>query len=160
MHRLFLFWLLLLFSLTAPCAAGEEELLAVVVSHAQAGRALNPAELGLIYRRKQLVWADGTRINPANLPPDNPLRRAFSRRVLGSPPEGLTQYWNAMYFHGISPPHVLASEEAVLRFVAETPGAVGYVSACKTDARVKAVLWLLPDGEVSTQQPALKCSQD
>jgi len=160
MSRLFLFWLLLLLVLPASCAAGEEELLAVVVSHVQAGRALNLAELGLIYRRKQLVWADGTRINPANLPPDNPLRRAFSQRVLGSPPEGLVQYWNAMYFHGISPPHVLASEEAVLRFVAETPGAVGYVSACKADVRVKAVLWLLPDGGVSAQQPALKCSQD
>jgi hypothetical protein len=45
-----------------------------------------------------------------------------------------------MYFHGLLPPHVLASTEAVLRFVASTPGAIGYVPLCDADARVTMLL--------------------
>lgn len=159
MRRLIL-CLSIAFSLASPCAASEIEPIAVVLSHAQTGRPATLTDLALIYRRKHLAWADGTRLNPANLPQDNPLRRAFSLRVLGNLPEDLAQYWNTMYFNGVSPPHILASEEAVLRFVADTPGAIGYVSACKVDGRVKAIFWLLPDGSISTQPPALKCHQN
>lgn len=159
MRRLIIL-LAIAFSISAPCAAIENEPIAVVLSHAQISRPANLADLALIYRRKQLLWENGTRINPANLPQDNPLRRAFSLHVLGNLPEALAQYWNAMYFNGVSPPHILASEEAVLRFVSDTPGAIGYVSACKVDGRVKAIFWLLPDGSIATQPPAFKCHQN
>lgn len=149
-----------LFPLATPCLGGENEPIAVVVPHAQTAPPTTLSELSLIYRRKHLLWHDGTRINAANLPQDTPMRRAFSLHVLGSPPEGLAQYWNAMYFNGVSPPHILASEEAVLRFVADTPGAIGYVSACKLDGRVKTAFWLLPDGSLSAQAPTYKCHQN
>lgn len=140
-----------------PASAGDEDALAVIVAPQQAGRISGLADLALVYRRKRLLWEDGTRMQPANLPPEHPLRRNFSQRVLGASPKSLAQYWSTMYFHGISPPHVFGSEEAVLRFVAETPGALGYVSACEVDARVKAVLWIMPDGEVLNQAPMLRC---
>jgi ABC-type phosphate transport system substrate-binding protein len=44
-----------------------------------------------------------------------------------------------MYFHGVQPPYVLASDEAVIRFVVSTPGAIGYVSNCLADRRVTVV---------------------
>lgn len=143
----------------APLAsrADEEDMLALIVSTHQTGRISNVSDLALVYRRKRLLWEGGGRIQPVNLPPENPLRQVFSQRVLNNTPQELSQYWSTMYFHGISPPHVLASQEAVLRFVAETPGAIGYVSACKADHRVKPVLWLLPNGDVSRQAPELKC---
>lgn len=137
----------------------EEDTLAVIVPTEQAGRIAGLADLALVYRRQRLLWEGGARMQPVNLPPEHPLRRAFSLRVLNASPKALGQYWSSMYFHGISPPHVLASEEAVLRFVAETPGAIGYVSACKADARVKPVLWLAPDGGVLNQAPPLKCGE-
>lgn len=141
-------------------AADETEPLAVIVANTQVGRLSGLVDLSLIYRRKKLVWINGERLRPINLPPDHALRRTFSQQVLGSSPEGLASYWNAMYFQGISPPHVLASEEAVLRFVADTPGAIGYVSACKVDTRVKPILWLMQDGAPTTQPPVLGCDQD
>jgi hypothetical protein len=58
------------------------------------------------------------------------LRRAFSQSVLGGVPEGFEDYWRKLYFQGVLPPHVLASEEAVIRFVSSTPGAIGYVTSC------------------------------
>lgn len=160
MRRLLFFCFFVLLSASFSLVADEEEVLAIVVANTRGERVLNFADLTLIYRRKKLVWENGDRFQPVNLPTDNPLRRVFSQRVLGSSPEDLARYWNAMYFHGVSPPHVLASEEAVLRFVTDTPGAIGYVTACKADARVKIVLWLLPKGTVSTQPPVLNCPKD
>lgn len=138
----------------------DEETLAVIVAPQQAGRISGLADLALVYKRKRLLWEGGARMQPVNLPPEHALRRAFSQRVLNASPKGLAQYWSSMYFHGISPPHVLASEEAVLRFVAETPGAIGYVAACMVDQRVKPVLWLTPHGEAASQPPALKCLEN
>lgn len=159
MKRLLLFFSLVCL-LPEFSEADEAGPLAVIVANTQAGRVSGLVDLSLIYRRKKLVWINGERLRPINLPPDHALRRIFSQQVLGSSPEGLASYWNAMYFQGVSPPHVLASEEAVLRFVTDTPGAIGYVSACKADARVKPIFWLMPEGTSTTQQPALKCGQD
>ncbi|HFD11023.1 MAG TPA: hypothetical protein ENJ32_00930 [Crenotrichaceae bacterium] len=55
-------------------------------------------------------------------------------------PLEMQDFWNIQYFHGILPPRVVTSEEAMLRFVANTPGAIGYVLSCHLDNRVKSVL--------------------
>lgn len=98
-------------------------------------------ELALVYRRQKTL-VDGTRVQPVNLPAAHPLRRWFSQQLLGQPPEAMDGYWRDLYFNGIVPPFVLASEEAVIRFVAGTPGAIGYVSACPGDKRVRVLLQL------------------
>lgn len=92
-----------------------------------------------IFRRKRQLWDDGSRIVPVNLPATHPLRRQFSLRLFKRSPEDMQDYWNDQYFHGVLPPAVLASEEAVIRFVASTPGAIGYVSSCTQDKRVIVV---------------------
>lgn len=101
---------------------------------------LSPKTIALIYRRKQNYWDNGTRIQPVNLPPAHPLRRAFSQSILGHPPEAMEDYWRERYFHGVLPPHVLASEEAVIIFVSSTPGAIGYVSACVPEHGVNVIV--------------------
>ncbi len=145
-----------LLMLPLALAAEESEVIAVIAPASYTGKAPDTADLGLIYRRKKLLWADGLRIQPTNLPADHALRRQFSQLVLGKTPEALASYWNNLYYHGISPPRVFASEEAVLRFVAETPGAIGYVQGCKADNRVKILMWIAVDGSQSQQAPECK----
>jgi ABC-type phosphate transport system substrate-binding protein len=101
---------------------------------------LTRQELAQIFLHKQNHWENGLRIQPVNLPASNPLRRMFSQTILGHFPEELEDYWREMYFHGVLPPHVLASEEAVILFVASSPGAIGYVATCYPDRRVTVVL--------------------
>lgn len=114
-------------------------------------------ELGLIYWRKQLYWQQGQRIKPVNLRPEHPLRQQFSQIILGSPPKKQVDYWNGQYFNGILPPYSVNSEEAVLRYVAQTSGAIGYVDACHVDSRVKAVMWIAQE-QISTAAPEnLRC---
>ena len=91
------------------------------------------------FARKRLFWSDHSAVVPINLAASHPIRRTFSLWIFRKTPEQLQDYWNDQYFHGVLPPPVLASEEAVLRFVASTPGAVGYVSSCNVDRRVDVI---------------------
>lgn len=124
------------------------ELAVVVSSHASERDLdldLDLDTLARIYRRKMLYWPDGRKVEPVNLPAGESLRLLFSRRVLKMEPEELEAYWNQQYFQGVFPPYMLPSEEAVIRFVADTPGAIGYVSACAVDGRVVALVYLRAD---------------
>ena len=111
-------------------ARAAEPAFAIIAAPEAAHRRLSREALTLIYRRRLLLWNDGRRVQPANLPANDPLRRAFSRCVLGQVPEQTEDYWREMYFQGVVPPRVLESEQAMLLFVASTSGAIAYVSAC------------------------------
>lgn len=143
--------------ITANSYAREPAVIAVIVPADQA-KAISLPELKLIYLRKKDYWANGKHIHAVNLPAEHPIRMQFSNKVLGSLPSAQYDYWNGVYFHGISPPYVVNSEEAVLRYVADTSGAIGYINACNVDSRVKAVAWLMENGELSTRQPELHCN--
>jgi hypothetical protein len=132
-------------------AVGAQPSVAVVVGKAMApDAALAPAIVIGIFARKRQLWDDRTAIVPVNLPAAHPLRRAFSLWLFKRTPEDMQGYWADQYFHGIQPPPVLASEEAVLRFVASTPGSIGYVSICSVDKRVEVVAVIAdPEGSAS-----------
>lgn len=150
------FVLYLLAVVLTDMVEAAEEPIAVIVSPVTA-KSLKKDALALLYKRKKLFFGDGVKAQPVNLPASHPLRRAFSQAVLGHTPEELEKYWNDLYFHGVSPPYVLASEEAVLRFVAETPGAVGYVSLCSADTRVMIALVVSTSGRIAEDIPTVEC---
>lgn len=158
--RFLLYIFILAFGVLALPAQAADEPVAVIVAHGFSGRVHNVQELALIFKRKKLAWDDGTPIQPVNLPPDHAARRMFSLHVLNSLPEAQTQYWNVMYFHGVFPPHVVASSEAMLRFVAETSGAIGYIAVCKLDARVRPIFWIDVSGNVSESAPSYTCPKE
>lgn len=137
----------------------KAEVIAVIVPQTHGMKSIEVNELALIFWRKKLYWADGKYVQALNYPASNPLRLQFSRSVLKSAPETQTNYWNSLYFHGISPPHVVDSQEAMLRFVADTAGAIGYIDACKLDSRVKPLAWINADGAFSTREPELDCAK-
>lgn len=148
--------LLLLCLLLLPAFSQADEAIAVIVPPGH-GKALKKDDLALVFKRKKLFWSDGGKMQPVNLPASNPLRRTFSLTVLGATPEELEQYWNDRYFHGVSPPFVAGSEEAVLRFVAETPGAIGYVPLCSVDDRVTVALVISAAGHISEDATSASC---
>jgi len=133
-----------------PCAQAESGI-AVIMAPGSAPARLTHDELGMIFKSKKQFWEDGQRIQALNLPVTHPLRRAFSSQVLKHNPEELDDYWSDMYFHGVLPPHVFGSEEAVIRFVSITPGAIGYISHCAVDHRVVVVMQL--DSGYACQKP-------
>lgn len=145
-----------------PIALADDKngIIAVVVGNSQNVEQLKLSDnqLSLIYWRKQLYWPHGKRIKPVNLHSSHPLRLHFSKIILGSLPKEQIDYWNGLYFNGVLPPHVVNSEEAMLRYVTQTSDAIGYVSACKVDERVKPLFWLDGKTITVTKPPLLNCA--
>ncbi len=157
MQRLTLF-ISLIAALLLPVMASAEELLAVIVSPGHA-KGIKREDISLIYKRKKMFWNDGSKIQPVNLPAANPLRRAFSQAILGATPEELENYWNDAYFHGISPPHVLSSEQAVAHFVADTQGAIGYLPFCTVESHAEIALVITSTGHLIDDPSSVSCSK-
>jgi hypothetical protein len=136
--------LVLLQVLWVPLArdAGAETAIAVVAGKGVEAAVVDKSTLANIYRRKTLVDEHGHVYVPANLPVMHPLRRAFSLALFDQTPEDMEAYWNEQYFHGISPPFVVASIEAMIRFVATTSGAIGYIPECRIDDRTRVLMTL------------------
>ena len=132
------------------CADKTESGIVVIMAPGSAPVKLAREQLALIFKAKKNFWEDGTRVQPVNLPVSHPVRRAFSMQIFKQNPEEMDDYWSDMYFHGVLPPFVLSSEEAVIRFVAATPGAIAYVSHCAADRRVVVILQI--DSSVSCQK--------
>ncbi|MDD2832639.1 MAG: hypothetical protein PHD12_01355 [Methylotenera sp.] len=145
-------------SVTSHSLAADKPAIALIVAHEHVIKNFSLSELKLIYWRKKTYWADGQPIHPVNLPSDNALRLQFSNAVLGSTPSTQNDYWNGLYFHGTSPPHVVYSEEAVVRYIQETKGSIGYIDACKLDTRIKPLLWIMPNGDISNNAPSINCN--
>lgn len=135
------FWLYtfiaLLLAFSRITAADE---IVVVVGQAFAVEKLSLKQLENIYRRKTQLNQTGERWNPLNLNADNPLRNAFAQKIYRQSPELMESYWNTQYFQGIMPPYVVNSVEAMLRMLETTPGAIGYLLPCQIDKRVRVVL--------------------
>jgi ABC-type phosphate transport system substrate-binding protein len=113
--------------------------LAVIVASSSRVQNLSKNDVARIFRRKTLINKSGNDWIPTNMPPDHPLRQQFSRYMFRQSPVEMQDFWNAQYFHGVLPPRVVDSEEAMLRFVSSTPGSIGYILLSCLDDRVKAV---------------------
>jgi ABC-type phosphate transport system substrate-binding protein len=138
--RLFVLALALVIFAPSPIA-GQEVRVAVIV-HPKRHAELSIEEVAQIYLRRKRFWDDGSAIVPLNLPSGTSLRAHFSGRVLHQTEPRLADYWNRQYFYGILPPATLASTEAVRRYVASDPNAIGYVPIAEVDGTVRVVLQL------------------
>ncbi|MGD8589948.1 MAG: hypothetical protein PVG22_14075 [Chromatiales bacterium] len=126
--------------LSDPLWAQDEIAIIVAIDSTEVN--IDHKKLREIYLKKILLASDGSDLIPVNLPPQHPLRLSLSETLFNKSAQQLQDYWNQRYFHGITPPYVLHSQEAVLQFVAKTPGAIGYIASCRLDDRVKRVFSL------------------
>jgi hypothetical protein len=81
-----------------------------------------------LFSMRQTRWPDGMRAWVFVLPDANPVHSAFSKEVLNLYPYQLRQTWDRQIFSGTGQaPTEVATEEEMIRRVASTPGAIGYV---------------------------------
>jgi len=113
-----------------------------VIVHPSRDVTLAVQDVAQIFLRKQRFWEDGSPVVPLNREAGSALREAFSRRVFGISSSALAAYWNEQYFLGTFPPPTLSSSEAMKRYVASQPNAIGYVEAGAVDLSVRVVLKL------------------
>lgn len=129
-------------AMVAPVVAAPDALELVVIVHPSRAGVLSRETVQRMYLKRQRFWDDGRAIVAINQETATPARDAFTRLVFGDEAARLPAYWNEQYFHGVLPPIILGSEEAVVRYVASRSDAIGYVDARHVDASVAVALRL------------------
>ena len=124
--------------LSSPIGASDPRVSVIV--HPSRTVKLTRSDLRAIYLKQKLLWDDGESIVAINREAGSPIRELFSVRIIGQNTRQLAGYWNQRYFEaGEFPPPTLASEEAVMRFVAANTNAIAYVSEESIDEHVAVV---------------------
>lgn len=88
-------------------------------------------------------WPDGRAIRVFVFPDDSSLHHQFTKRFLGMYPYQLRRRWDRILFsgRGIAPTEISTSDEMV-RQIANTPGAIGYVDRAATIAMPVLRIWI------------------
>ncbi len=82
-----------------------------------------------MFLKRVVTWSSGETVKPADQRPTSNVRRAFSKSVLKRSVAAVRSYWQQRIFSGRDvPPPELESDAAVVKYVLEHPGAIGYVA--------------------------------
>ncbi len=101
----------------------------LIVNAEQKTQALSREEASRIFLKKVTRWSDGGEIRVVQPKADSGVRKAFDPEVHRLQPSAVRAYWAQMVFSGRDvPPVEKASEEAIVDFVKQNPGAIGLVS--------------------------------
>jgi len=97
-------------------------------------------QLRSIFSMRRRNWENGTPIRVFVLPDSHPTHKAFCKNTLGMFPHRLRKTWDRLVFTGTGQaPEEIATEEAMLEKIRQTPGAVGYISTDKIDGSVRTI---------------------
>jgi len=81
------------------------------------------------FLRKTTDWPDGQGIRPVDLPASSGTRIRFSESILKRSVAAVKHYWQQIIFSGRGvPPPELESDAAVIGYVLQNRGSIGYVS--------------------------------
>ena len=96
--------------------------------------------LSALFKMRLTHWNDGTQVVVFVLPDDHPLHKQFSKKILNVFPHQLRRIWNNAVFSGSGQePITLNSPEEMKEMVANTPGAIGYLSIDEIDKQVNVL---------------------
>jgi ABC-type phosphate transport system substrate-binding protein len=89
-----------------------------------------------IFGMRVRAWPDGTPVRVFVLDDSDPVHVEFCKSVLRMYPYQLRQNWDRLVYSGTGqPPIGVASEKELLKQVAATPGAIGYLNRAAFTAR-------------------------
>ena len=128
----------LLAALLSPMAAQAESVaaIAIIVNKDNPVGTLHIGDVARIYRGERGEWPDDQKIVATNHDVESDLRRRFYASVLGAPPtEKFRLPGTPIPFHTMT----FKSSRVIVKFVASTPQAIGYVPVESVDASVKVL---------------------
>ena len=92
-----------------------------------------------IFTGKVLTWPDNTDIEPITLK-TGPVHVEFVKNFTDKSEAQFLRYWRNMTFTGKGiAPKSMNTEQEVVKFVTETPGAIGYISSSTAPEKTKIV---------------------
>jgi hypothetical protein len=83
-----------------------------------------------MFLKRVVSWPTGGSVKPVDQLPTSDVREAFSKAALKRSVAAVRSYWQQRIFSGRDvPPPELESDAAVVKYVLEHEGAIGYVSS-------------------------------
>jgi ABC-type phosphate transport system substrate-binding protein len=102
----------------------------VIVNDAAPATSLTVDELGRVFQKERVRWANGLTLEPVDLADSHSARERFSRMVFGKSTAQVKSWWQTQVFAGRSvPPVELQTEAQVVEYVRLHAGAIAYVSS-------------------------------
>ena len=110
----------------------------VVIGNPANANRLDKEQVSKIFLGKTREFPDGKPAKPVDQAEGRQAREEFLSKILHKTEPALESYWSTIVFTGNgSPPDALADDDAVKKFVAENPKAVGYIDRKAVDSSVK-----------------------
>ena len=111
----------------------------IIANSANSVTALTKAEVSQFFLKKKKKWAAG-KVKPIDQKDSSATRKAFSKEFLGKKVTEIKKYWMEKMFAGRdNPPKIKVSDAAVIAYVKENEGAIGYVSVGADTTGVKVI---------------------
>jgi len=133
------FLVLLLGSLGSWSAAGAHDVVLVANKGVKISEITN-ADLRAIFVGTKTRFSDGSHAVPVTLK-GGPAHEVFLKNYVGENPEEFRSQWRKVVFTGQGAmPKAFDSESALIEYVADTPGAVGYVSRISSQGGVRILV--------------------
>jgi ABC-type phosphate transport system substrate-binding protein len=123
-----------------PAFAGEVADFRIIVHSENPNTSASREALAEAFLKTTTRWPDGESIRPVDQRPDSAVRKVFTERILKRSLGAVRSYWQQRIFSGRDvPPPELESDDAVVRYVGDHRGAIGYVSASTKTGETKVV---------------------
>lgn len=112
----------------------------LLVHQAHAQKNISQDSLRAIYSMRQRAWPDGSPVTVFMYASDSALHRKFCLSDLELFPYQLQRVWDVLIYSGAGQsPVLLKSEDEMLKRVASTVGAIGYVAEKEVGSDVKII---------------------
>ena len=104
---------------------------------------LSKNKLAQIYLGKMKNYSNGRSIKAVDLPKGSAAHKKFYKSVVKKSPAAVKRHWSKLKFTGKGkPPKEISDPRDVVRWVATTEGAIGYIDGKYLNKSVKVVLIL------------------
>lgn len=132
--------LLVMFTFTCTNAIAREAPLFLVANPDVATRWLNRDTTRAIFAMRQRTWPDGQAVRVYVLNNSDPVHARFTKEKLAVYPHQLQLAWDRMVFSGTGQaPNRVADQAEMLKHVATTPGAIGYLEREYLDDSIQVI---------------------
>lgn len=125
----------------ATLAPAQDAGYKVIVNPKISVSSLSRSQISSIFLKKLNRWPDSDQsAKPIDLDSSSPIREAFSQDIHKRSVSNIKNFWQRQIFSGKDLPPPEAKDDAeVLRWVRETPGGIGYISASAATSGVKVL---------------------
>ncbi|MES9971337.1 MAG: substrate-binding domain-containing protein [Candidatus Thiodiazotropha sp.] len=122
------------------CFCGAAQAVDLVINPDVTQEKLSRHTLRSIFSMRKTQWPDGRPIHVFVLGDKSDLHKRFTKQLLGLFPHQLRRAWNRQIYSGMGQaPIRVASEEEMQEQVANTPGAIGYLSKGHFNAYLRTI---------------------